>query len=63
MSDVLLTLDGRQIHAQTGATVAAAIMNNEVMTFRQSITGDGRGPLCGMGTCWECRVTVDGREP
>ncbi len=61
MSDVLLTLDGRQIHAQTGATVAAAIMNNEVMTFRQSITGDGRGPLCGMGTCWECRVTVDGR--
>ena len=29
---------------------------------RTSVTGEPRGPLCGMGICFECRTTVDGRE-
>jgi predicted molibdopterin-dependent oxidoreductase YjgC len=28
---------------------------------RTSVTGEPRGPLCGMGICFECRVGVDGR--
>lgn len=28
--------------------------------FRTSVTGEARGPLCGMGICHECRVTLDG---
>ena len=30
--------------------------------FRRSVTGQPRGPLCGMGICFECRVTVGGRQ-
>ncbi|MFN0108038.1 MAG: FAD-dependent oxidoreductase [Blastocatellia bacterium] len=27
--------------------------------FRRSVTGEARAPLCGMGICFECRVTVN----
>ena len=27
-----------------------------------SVTGEPRGPLCAMGVCFECRVTIDGRR-
>ncbi len=30
--------------------------------YRRSVSGEPRGPLCGMGICFECRVTIDGRE-
>ncbi|MGH9802798.1 MAG: FAD-dependent oxidoreductase, partial [Blastocatellia bacterium] len=29
--------------------------------FRRSITGEARAPLCGMGICFECRVTINGQ--
>ena len=38
-----------------------AVARAGVTTFRRSVTGEPRGPLCGMGICFECRVTVDGR--
>ena len=28
--------------------------------FRRSVTGEARGPLCGMGICFECRMEIDG---
>lgn len=28
--------------------------------FRRSVRGELRGPLCGMGICFECRATVNG---
>jgi NADPH-dependent 2,4-dienoyl-CoA reductase/sulfur reductase-like enzyme len=28
--------------------------------FRTSVTGEPRAPLCGMGVCYECRVTLAG---
>ncbi|HSR96643.1 MAG TPA: FAD-dependent oxidoreductase [Kofleriaceae bacterium] len=28
--------------------------------FRTSVTGEPRAPLCGMGVCHECRVTIEG---
>src|SRR5678816_2490993 len=28
---------------------------------RQARAGELRGPFCGMGACFDCRVTVDGR--
>jgi sarcosine oxidase subunit alpha len=34
------------------------VMANEPCRF--SVTGQPRGPLCGMGICMECRATVDG---
>jgi sarcosine oxidase subunit alpha len=35
-------------------------MTAGITVFRRSVNGEARGPLCGMGTCFECRVTIDG---
>jgi len=43
-----------------GTTVAAAVLAANEYTFRRSVTGEPRGPLCGMGICFECRVTING---
>lgn len=42
------------------ASLAAALLNAGYAGFRRSVRGEPRGPVCGMGTCFECRVTVDG---
>lgn len=60
MSDVQITVDGRTIKAETGITVAAAMIGSRIAGFRTSVSGEVRGPLCGMGSCYECRVTIDG---
>lgn len=57
---VALFVDGRPITATAGDSVAAALLNSGVLALRVSVTGAVRGPLCGMGTCEECRVTIDG---
>ena len=59
---VLLRVDGRAVEAESGATVAAALANAGVVACRVSASGEARGPLCAMGICFECRVTLDG-EP
>lgn len=40
-------------------TLAAALARAG-QPFRTSVTGEPRAPLCGMGVCHECRVTVGG---
>ena len=59
---VTLTVDGRAVTVAAGASVAAAVAAAGVTAFRHSVTGAARAPLCGMGICHECRVTIDG-EP
>ena len=59
---IKMTIDGRSIVVDDGATVAAALLNCGIAAFRTSITGEARQPLCGMGVCFECCVTIDG-EP
>ena len=56
-----VTVNGRPVDVDDAAMVSAAIAIAGVTTFRRSVTGEPRGPLCGMGICFECRVTVDGR--
>ena len=41
-------------------TLAVALLNAGVTAFRRDLTGGPRAPLCGMGSCHECRVAVDG---
>lgn len=57
-----LIVDGRPVQVEAGTTVAAALWNAGVTAFRHSVTGEQRAPLCGMGICFECRVTIDGVE-
>ena len=57
---VRIVADGREVVAVSNASVAAALLDANVHAFRSSTTGEPRGPLCGMGVCHECRVTIDG---
>ena len=56
-----LTINGRPVQVESGTIVAAAIAQAGVIRFRRSVLGQPRGPLCGMGTCMECRVTINGQ--
>jgi len=60
VSTVSILVDGRLLEVPEGVTVAAALLNAGEDAFRDSVTGTPRGPLCGMGICFECRVTIDG---
>jgi len=57
---VHLRIDGKSVSVQPGTLVAAAIAQSGVNKFRRSVRGEPRGPLCGMGICMECRVTING---
>ena len=59
--DVTIIVDGRPIAAPEGTTLASALLGAGITQFRRSVTGESRAPVCGMGVCFECRVTVDGR--
>ncbi|MEO8661627.1 MAG: (2Fe-2S)-binding protein [Bryobacteraceae bacterium] len=54
-------LNGRLVQVPDGISVAAALLGAGVTAFRHSISGEPRAALCGMGICFECRVTIDGR--
>jgi hypothetical protein len=58
---VALRINGALVRVHRQTTVAAAIMIGGASVFRRSATGEARGPLCGMGICFECRATVNGQ--
>lgn len=57
--EISLTVNGAAITVAPDTTVAAAVVLAGAAT-RISVSGEPRGPLCGMGVCFECRVTIDG---
>ena len=57
---VIVVVDGVSVTMPAGSMVSAAILKIGKHGFRRSVTGETRGPLCGMGICFECRVTIDG---
>jgi sarcosine oxidase subunit alpha len=57
-NSVTLEINGQQVRVRSGTSVAAAILTHG--GFRRSVSGQRRSPICGMGTCFECRATVDG---
>lgn len=58
---VAVLLDGVAVTVPAGITVAAALLNNGARSFRTDLHGAARAPLCGMGSCMECRVVIDGK--
>ena len=59
-SQLTVTVNGVQIIVPSGTTVAVA-MAMAGQACRTSVSGEPRGPLCGMGICFECRVAVNGK--
>lgn len=60
MSDIVITINGAPVSVSEGAVVATALAVANIAAPLRSVTGQPRGPLCGMGLCGECRVTIDG---
>jgi len=58
---VTLSVNGQPVTVPSGTVVAAAVAVAGVAGVRRSLQGERRGPLCGMGVCFECRVTINGR--
>jgi len=52
-------LNGVPRRVEQGITVAAVLLRHGITAFRRDLSGSPRGPLCGMGSCMECRVTID----
>ena len=57
---VTVAVNGLPVKVSPGTTVAVAIAIAG-QACRTSVNGEPRGPLCGMGICFECRVTIDGQ--
>jgi hypothetical protein len=58
-TQVTVMVNGAPIVVPLGATVAVAVVLAG-QACRTSVSGEPRGPLCGMGICYECRVAIDG---
>jgi predicted molibdopterin-dependent oxidoreductase YjgC len=61
LSSIKVRINGLDALVPRGVTVAAAMAIADDIVCRQSVSGEPRAPLCGMGICFECRVTIDGR--
>lgn len=59
---VELLVDGRRVQAFEGESVAAALLAAGKRVLRMSARyGAPRGLYCGIGGCFECVTTIDGR--
>jgi hypothetical protein len=63
--DIHLDLDGSPLLAKPGQSLAAALLAAGYRSWRTGTRGAGperaRGLFCGIGVCFDCLVTVNGR--
>jgi D-hydroxyproline dehydrogenase subunit gamma len=57
---ITLSVNGLSLSVPAGSLVSSAVFLSDAIAFRRSVTGEARAPLCGMGVCFECRVTING---
>lgn len=56
---IAVSVNGARVTVAAGSSVAVAMMLAGA-SCRTSVSGEPRGPLCGMGICFECRAEIDG---
>jgi len=60
---VRVMIDGREVEADEGETVAAVLARLEPPFARiNPVNGERRAPYCMMGVCFECLVRIDGAD-
>ena len=57
---ILVRVAGKQIEVPEGTSAVVAAIALGV-SCRTSVGGQLRGPLCGMGICFECRMKINGK--
>ena len=59
---VQFEFEGRKVLARPGQSIAAALWATQQTALRTTAKDAApRGYFCGMGICFDCLVTVDGR--
>jgi aerobic-type carbon monoxide dehydrogenase small subunit (CoxS/CutS family) len=58
--NITVYVNGGAVKVPRGSTAAVAVLLASGVT-RTSVSGQPRAPLCGMGTCFECRVEINRR--
>ena len=60
-TDCVILWNGAEVPARAGEPLAAALLAAGITRFRETLLSDApRGPLCMMGACFDCVVSVDG---
>ena len=58
-----IQVDGNTVMAYPGETIAAVLLAQGWQMCRHTlISGEPRGPFCGMGLCFDCRVILNGTQ-
>jgi predicted molibdopterin-dependent oxidoreductase YjgC len=58
---LVITVDGKEIEARKGDSIAAALLANGIRVFRRTHKyHETRGVFCGIGQCTDCIMEVDG---
>ncbi len=60
-NEITIRINGMEVGVPAGTTVAVA-MTLSGSACRKSVSGEPRGPLCGMGICFECRAVINGHS-
>jgi predicted molibdopterin-dependent oxidoreductase YjgC len=56
-----ITFDGREITAEAGQSIAAALIAAGIRSWRTTrVEGAPRGAFCGIGICFDCLAEVNG---
>ncbi len=56
-----IDVDGKAVRALAGESLAATLTAAGHLDLRRHASGGPRGVYCGMGVCFDCRVSIDGR--
>ena len=57
-----VSVDGHDVPALPGQTIAAVLWQAGISSWRRTRTnGRPRGVFCGIGVCFDCLATVNGR--
>jgi predicted molibdopterin-dependent oxidoreductase YjgC len=60
---LVISIDGRRVETLAGRSLGAVLHQECDAAFRRTARdGAPRGLFCGMGVCFDCLVTVDGRS-
>ena len=60
---IKILFEGSSLDVVEGQTVAAALLTEGHLFFRNSeISGQPRAPYCMMGVCYECMLEIDGQS-
>lgn len=62
-ASITVRVDGQTIAAVPGESIASAMIAAGLRQLREDRLGKPRGLFCGMGACFECRVSIDGGAP